>query len=113
MSRDRPASKWYPLPCLYAVRALLQGARQLNGVCEHVCCARRPYCLVSKLGQYRTLYQEGQGVDQFKLKVGVPYLQYCTVLQMHAHCGARNALGAPSQTSLAPHPTEDLGAAMQ
>ena len=41
----------------------------VNSVCSHVCCSRRPFCVVAALTDVKKVYLEG-GVEQYKLKVG-------------------------------------------
>lgn len=38
-----------------------------NGVCGHVACSKRPYCLVVRLGEVKKVYLEGR--DHFQIKV--------------------------------------------
>lgn len=40
-----------------------------NGVCCHIACALRPYCLVQRLEEVKKIYLEGR--DQFKLKASI------------------------------------------
>ena len=41
-----------------------------NGVCTHLACAKRPFCIVAKLEEVKKLYVPGR--DQFRIKVGGP-----------------------------------------
>ena len=39
-----------------------------NGVCTHLACAKRPFCIAAKLEEVKKLYVPGR--DQFRIKVG-------------------------------------------
>jgi hypothetical protein len=44
------------------------GPKLRNGVCAHIACSHKPYCLVAELERTKANYSD-RGPDQFKIKV--------------------------------------------
>jgi hypothetical protein len=95
-----------------AAAAAAAAGPDINHVCSHVCCSRRPFCLVAALADVKKVYMEG-GVEQFKLKVGADLLggaglAACAECRSWQHAGRPNLpvhrtakfLACPSLTAL-------------
>ena len=83
-----------PLSCLPAPQP--PKTSQLNGVCSHVCCSRRPFCVVQGLSDFKTsVYFEGRDQFQMKARERALSIEHTFMLAGHLVSPARCIPSAP------------------